>query len=196
MKHLFLWVAFCAMPLNALSEEAAIGKKEAPITLIEYGSLTCDACNYFHRGVLPSIKEGYIDSGAVRYIYRHYPTGAAALQGAVATQCAGDQYYEMLDKLYLNVEHWYEADNHNEFFAEYAKSLGIDSATFAQCLVDEQKRALILAGQKEASKKYGVIGTPTFVINGEVVKGKRSFTQMKALLDGVDRLEGFQEKAE
>lgn len=196
MKQLFLLMAFCSIPLASLGEEAFIGKKEAPITLIEYGSLTCDACNYFHRGVLPKITESYIEKGAVRYVYRHFPTGAEALLGAIATQCAGDQNYEMLDKLYLNVEHWYEAGNQNEIFVGYAESLNIDSVSFAQCLAGDQERAIILAGQQEASKKYGVIGTPTFVINGKVIKGKRSFSQMEALLDDTEPLGGLQVEQE
>ena len=183
-RQLAFVVALSSMSLAASGEEMFVGEKNAPIALIEYGSLTCDACNYFHRAVLPSIQADYIDSGKVRYSYRHFPTGQAALQGAIAVQCAGDKYYEMLDKLYLSIEHWHEADNQNAMFVSQAKVLGIDSASYAQCLVDKQEKALLLAGQQEASQKYGVIGTPTFVINGQVVKGKRSFAQMQVLLNG------------
>lgn len=186
MKQFVILITLFAISLTAMAKEHALGKSDAPITLIEYGSLTCDACNYFHRAVLPSIDKNYIQKGEVQYIYRHFPTGAAALQGAIAVQCAGDQYYEMLDKLYLNIEHWYEADNQKEVLTKHAQSLGVDAAAFTLCINGEQQKTNVLAQQQEASKKYGVIGTPTFVINGKVVKGKRSFAQMQQLLDSVE----------
>ena len=186
MKQLAILITLFAISHMAMGKEYVLGKADAPITLIEYGSLTCDACNYFHRAVLPSIDKRYIQKGKVQYIYRHFPTGAAALQGAIASQCAGEQYYQMLDKLYLNIEHWYEADNQKDVLTQHAESLGLDAAAFTQCINGQQQKNHVLAQQQEASKKYGVIGTPTFVINGKVVKGKRSFAQMQALLDGVD----------
>ena len=198
MRKLFLFLAFlslpAAMPLGAAQDEQSLGEAGAPITLIEYGSLTCDACNYFHRAVLPSIKSDYIDTGKVRYIYRYFPTGHEALAGAVAAHCAGDNAHKMLNVLYLNIEQWYDQDNSAPVFTGFAEKLGIDTIAYKQCLADKAAQTYVVDQQREGAKKYGVIGTPTFVINGRVVKGKRNFAQMEAFFDDV--LQGFAENSE
>lgn len=181
MIRRFIVVALLSLSQIAMAEDQFIGEKDAPITLVEYGSLTCDACNYFHRTVLPSIKAKYIDLGKVRYIYRHFPTDIEALHGAIAAECAGDKTFEMLNVLYLNVEQWGDDDDPQPTFVKYAQDLGVDSGAFKQCLTDEVTKTLILNQQREASTKYNVIGTPTFILNGEVIKGKKNFDQMEAL---------------
>jgi protein-disulfide isomerase len=186
MKLLVFLITLCSISVAVAREEIFIGEKGAPITLVEYGSLTCDSCIYFHRAVLPSIQADYIDKARVRYSYRHFPTGQAALEGAIATQCAGDQYYQLLDRLYLDLEDWYEADNQHQLFIEYAKPLGVDVASYKRCLNEGQAKAQILRRQQEASEKYGIIGTPTFLINGQIVKGKKTFAEMKAILNGIE----------
>lgn len=185
MRKLFLLMALFSMPLSASDGEKSLGKKDAPITLVEYGSLTCGACNYFHRAVLPSIKSDYIDAGKVRYVFRHFPTGHEALAGAVAAQCAGDNYYAMLNLLYLNIEQWHDQENPAPVFTGFAQTLGNDAVAYKQCLTDLAAQAQVVDQQREGAKKYGVIGTPTFVINGQVVKGKRNFAQMEALFRGI-----------
>ena len=166
----------------ASSEELSLGSKQAPVTIIEYGSLTCDNCLSFHRYVYPQFKKHYIDTGTVRFIYRHFPTGGAAVYGARAANCAGDKYYEMLDTLFSNVGKWFRAENRGAIFVKYAASLGVNSDAFSTCISNEKHLDDILSQQRAAKKKYDVIGTPTFFINGKIVRGKRSFVEMKALI--------------
>ena len=167
----------------ASSEEIALGSVQAPITLIEYGSLTCSNCIKFHEYVLPRVKKNYIDTGTVRFIYRHFPTSEAAIQGAVAAQCAGEKYYEMLDELYSSVVGWYKAENMDSIFVRKATSLGLNSEVFRSCISDGESLDDVVSQQQSARKDFNVTVTPTFVINGKIVHGKKSFSEMKNLIN-------------
>ncbi len=167
----------------ASSEEIALGDTHAPVTLIEYGSLTCGNCIKFHKYVLPRVKKHYIDEGTVRFVYRHFPTSDAAVHGAVAAQCAGKSYYEMLDELYSTVADWYKAENKNSIFAHQAAALGLNSEVFLSCLSDAKHLEDVVSQQNAAKKDFDVTGTPTFVINGKVVRGNKSFVEMKTLIN-------------
>jgi len=164
------------------SEEVSLGSKQAPVTLIEYGSLTCGKCLHFHKYVYPQIKKDYIDEGIVRFIFRPFPTSGAAVHGARAVQCAGNKYYDMLDILFTTVANWSRAENKDNLFVQHATSLGLNSERFLTCISDEKRLDEILNQQQAAKSDLDVTGTPTFFINGKIVRGKRSFVEMKALI--------------
>ncbi len=181
-KRLVIIVAASSLMVpSASSEEISLGDAQAPISFIEYGSLTCDGCISFHRNVLPRVKKHYIDTGSVRFTFRHFPTSEAAIHAAVAAQCAGEKYYEMLDELYSSISGWYRAENRNSIFIQQATSLGLDSEVFESCLNDRRNFDDIVNQRRTAREKHGVTGTPTFFINGKIVRGKKSFVEIKAL---------------
>ena len=182
MRLVFFVLASHSTVSFASSEEISLGSKQAPVTVIEYGSLTCDNCLSFHKKVYPQFKKHYIDTGTVRFIFRHFPTGGAAVYGARAANCADDKYYEMLDKLFSTVGEWFRAENRSAIFVKYATSLGLSSEVYTACISNEKHLDDILSQQKAAKKDLDIIGTPTFFINGTIVRGKRSFVEMKALI--------------
>lgn len=166
----------------AASDELALGRAQAPVTIIEYGSLTCGYCIYFHREVLPLIQSRHIDNGQVRFIYRDFPTSVAARRGAVATHCAGDQYYRMLDALYSAVGTWVRADDVDAALTQQAVLLGMNEKRFRACLDDPRQSQAIAEGQQRAKTEFDVLGTPTFLINGKIVRGKKTIEEMEALV--------------
>ena len=183
MRLLIIVAVSHLMVSIASGEEMSLGSKQAPVTIIEYGSLTCDNCLSFHKYVYPQFKQQYIDGGTVRFIYRHFPTGGAAVYGARAANCAGDKYYDMLDKLFSTVGKWVRAENKDDIFVEYATSLGLNSEAFVTCISNKQHLDDILQQQKAAKKELDVTATPTFFINGKIVRGKRTFEEMKVLIN-------------
>jgi len=182
MRLIIIAAASNLMVSFASSEEIALGSTQAPITLIEYGSLTCGNCVNFHEYVLPRVKRHYIDAGTVRFIYRHFPTSEAAVHGAVAAQCAGEKFYEMLDELYSTVPGWYKAENMDSIFVRKATTLGLNSEVFLSCLSDDKSLDNVVSQQHAARKDFDVTGTPTFIINGRIVRGKKSFAEMENLI--------------
>lgn len=166
----------------AASDERALGNAQAPVTLIEYGSLTCGYCISFHREVLPLIQSRHIDTGRVRYIYRDFPTSAAATRGAVAARCAGDQYYRMLGVLFAEVGRWSQSDDIDAALTQQSATLGIDQKRFHACLNDPRHSLAVTEGQQQAISEFDVLGTPTFLINGRIVRGKKTIQEMEALI--------------
>lgn len=164
--------------------EFVLGNARAPVTLIEYGSLTCDYCVRFHREVVPLIKSRHINSGRVRFIYRDYPTSDEAMRGAVAARCAGStRYYGMLDALYSSVGRWSRAKNIDTALIQHATLLGLDPVAFRACLNDPRHVRSIEDEQRRATKEHGVLGTPTFLINGRVVPGIKNIDGIDALIE-------------
>lgn len=171
------------MASSASGEELSLGNQQAPVTIIEYGSLTCGNCLSFHKHVYPELKKEYIDTGTVRFVFRHFPTGGSAVYGARAANCSGDKYYEMLDKLFSTAGRWVKVEDKESIFIEYAASLELDSEDFTACIRDKEHLDDILLQQEAARDDLDVNGTPTFFINEKIVRGKRSFPEMKILIN-------------
>lgn len=174
---------FLVSSTQGTETEPALGKPTAPVTLIEYGSLTCDYCIRFHRQVFPAIFDEYIETGKVRFIFRDFPTSEEARRGAVAARCAADQYYKMLDTLFLHVGKWSLAENVDEALVEQARSLGLDETKFRACLNDPDREAAVTQSQQHAKETFDVTGTPSFLINGELVRGRKNKREMKQLIE-------------
>lgn len=165
------------------ASEPALGSPAAPVTLVEYGSLTCDHCISFHLKVLPEVKRRYIDHGKVRFIFRDFPTSAAAARGAVAARCVrADAYYPMLAALFSSAPQWSRAPDVDAALSQQAVKLGLGDDRFRACLNDPATESRVEQQRRQATKDLDVIGTPTFVINGRVVRGAQTLGQMEALI--------------
>jgi protein-disulfide isomerase len=151
--------------------EMAMGAPDAPVTVIEYASLTCPHCASFHATVLPELKAGYIDSGQVRLIYREVYFDRPSLWAAMIARCAGqDRYFGVIDLLFRDQANWSQAaDAQGVVEGLYAigRQAGLTDAAMADCLQDgEFAQRLVEEFQKNATAD-GVDATPTFILNGE-----------------------------
>ena len=183
MQIVFINFALLFIPTLAHSD-IELGDTDAPVTIIEYGSITCGKCVRFHREVLPSLKEHYIERGKVRFIYRNFPTSPEALRGAVAVRCAGpDLGTKMLDTLYNSVGEWSQAEDIDTALTDIASEQGLDPASFKSCLSDPIQTQSINDEKEEAILEYDVIGTPTFIINGKVISGLQLFFELELLIE-------------
>lgn len=163
--------------------EREYGNPKAPVTVIEYVSLTCPHCRNYHKNVFPKVKRQYIDTGKVRYIIREFPIGRSAGNAAIATRCVPKNKYLRLVEAYLSHQgQWVSQDVRLDKIHAIAKSSGLSRAEFDKCLANQS----IIDGIKEVKqrgRKYGVIGTPTLFINGQKAQGAVSFDQIKAMID-------------
>nr|WP_284047994.1 DsbA family protein [Marinobacter sp. ATCH36] len=161
-----------------------MGSPTAPVTLVEYGSLTCGHCVRFHRDVLPHLEQKYIDTGRVRFIFRDYPTSAEATRGAVAAQCVSSEaYYSTLHTLFLSVGQWSRASDVDAALKQKVEELGLNTAEFRDCLKDPATEAAVAQSRRQGAQEFDVLGTPTFLINGQIVRGTRTLEQMESLID-------------
>ena len=180
---LILSLIYALMPLQAAAEPA-MGSPTAPVTLVEYGSLTCGHCIRFHRDVIPHLKRQYIDTGHVRFIFRDYPTSAEATRGAVAARgVSSEAYYSTLHTLFLSVGQWSRASDVDAALEREVAELGLSTAEFRECWKYPASEAAVVQSRRQGAREFGVHGTPTFLINGQIVRGARSLEQMETLID-------------
>jgi protein-disulfide isomerase len=170
--------------LDEAMAEKSIGNPNAPITMIEYSSLTCSHCAAFHTDTLPSIKKDYIDTGKLRLVFWDFPLGNLALAAAMIARCSGQNgYVPMTSALFLSQETWAQSEAPFDAIAGIAKLSGMSTYDIEACLNDSELLAAIQAKAKEAESLLGVKSTPTFFIEGETVAGNLSYSEFKNLLD-------------
>jgi protein-disulfide isomerase len=168
------------------ADDYTLGKADAPVTLVEYASLTCPHCADFHNNVLPEIKKEFIDTGKVRLVYRDFPLDRIALAGSMIAQCSGrDRYFGFLQVLFQSQSQWVRASNPIEALAQIARLGGVTQAEVDACLKNEAQEKAILQKRLDASNRYKINSTPTLIINGRKFPGGLSLPHFKAVLDGI-----------
>jgi protein-disulfide isomerase len=162
------------VPVNELMEpgplpEMSLGKEDAPVTIVEYASLTCGHCANFHNTVFPKIKEKYVDSGQVRFILREFPLDNLAAAASMLTRCAGgDKTYPLVEVLFKQQEQWaFVRGNPVPELFKVAKQAGFTQESFDKCLTDQKLLEQVTSIRSKAADKFGVNSTPTFFINGK-----------------------------
>jgi protein-disulfide isomerase len=187
MRHIltrvgFFLLVFSALALPATAQEAlkptpedhVLGKRDAPITIVEYASLTCPHCATFHNETLPKLKADWIETGKAKLVYRHFPFDRAALGAAQIAECGGeDKFFSFLDVLFRQQQSWARGEPLANL-TRLAKLGGIPEAQAQACLQDEKLANKIVAVRLQAEKELGVNSTPTFFINGKKVIGADS----------------------
>ena len=168
---------------EALAEKA-MGKEDAPVTMIEHSSLTCPHCALFHKETLPRIKKAYIDTGKVRLVYQDFPLGTLALAAAMLARCSGDsRYFGMLEVLFRSQETWARSNNPLTELERVVRFGGLSKTDVGDCLNNEGLMTAIRKRAAAAKDKFGINSTPTFVIDGKVVPGALPFGEFQKILD-------------
>ena len=165
-------------------QEQVLGDPHAPVTIIEYASLTCPHCAQFHNEVLPELKERYITPGKVRLIYRDFPLDQTALAAAALAHCAGpDRYFSMLDALFETQSNWARADDPIAALKRLGKLGGLTEQGMETCLADEELTDGILRERLAGQNEYDVGSTPTFIIDGKAYPGSRDVEEFGEIID-------------
>ena len=169
--------------------DMAIGPADASVTITEYASMTCPHCANFNETVFPKIKSEYIDSGKIRYVFREFPLDIKAAAGSMLARCIAKddapKYFAVIDLLFKQQSEWV-VKNTTETLIRIGKQAGLSQQQVEDCLKDQALLDKISADQKYANEVLKVNSTPTFFINGEMIKGETSFEEfdkkIKALL--------------
>lgn len=170
-------------PLAEAMAEKSIGRADAPVTVIEYSSLTCPHCAAFHRETLPLIKRDYIDTGKVRIVFWDFPLGNLAMAAAMVARCSGNNYISMIDALFRSQETWSRSDTPFDAIAGIARLSGMSVDDLENCLDDEALLKALQAKASHASQALGVDSTPTFFIEGKKVPGNLPYEDFQDLLN-------------
>jgi protein-disulfide isomerase len=156
------------------------GQANAPVTIVEYASMTCSHCAAFHTGTYAAMKARYIDTGKVRYILREFPLDPLAAGAFMLARCAGDgKYYPMVDALFTQQKDWAFVQNPIPNLLKIAKNFGFTDQSFEQCLSNQKMLDGIEETRQRAAQKFGVNSTPTFFINGKMHRGAMTIEELE-----------------
>ena len=163
--------------------DKVLGSPDAPVTMIEFASLTCGHCADFHVETLPALKQQFVDAGVVRYVYRDFPLDGLALRASMLARCAPDhQFFAVLDILFESQRQWIGDADPVAALARIGRLAGIPAEDVEACFNDEALADRIIAQRVEAERMYDISGTPTFVVNGQVLGGNQPLETFVSLI--------------
>ncbi len=169
---------------NGPLPEMSVGDENAPVTIVEYMSMTCPHCARFHHETYPGIKEKYVDTGKVRFILREFPLDQLAAAAIMLARCAPeDQYFPFVSVLFEQQVSWATAQDKRAALLQMAKLAGFTQESFEACLTNQKLLDDVSAVRSRAADDYGVNSTPTFFINGDKYSGEISVDDMSAIID-------------
>jgi protein-disulfide isomerase len=177
----------------SVGDNPTLGRKDAPVTIVEFSDYQCPFCRQFVQNTLPALKKEYVEAGKVRYVFRDFPLDQIhpqARKASEAARCAGDQgkYWEMHDTLFQN-QQALQPDQ----LKTHASGLGLDEKAFAACL-DAGKYQASVKQNYDEGVSAGVRGTPSFVIGktrsdgtveGFVISGARPANDFRQEIERV-----------
>jgi protein-disulfide isomerase len=164
-------------------DDIAMGSETAPVTIIEYASMTCPHCAAFEVQVFPKLKEKYIDTGKVRFILREFPLDGLAAAAFMLARCAGpDKYYPMVETLFTQQAKWAVRSPIPPLLA-IAKQAGFTQQSFEACINNKDQLDKVQQVRDRASQKFKVKATPTFFINGELHEGGMSIEDLDKAIE-------------
>jgi protein-disulfide isomerase len=160
-----------------------LGSEDAPLTMIEYFSLTCGACGKFHRDVLPTLKEKYIDTGKLRMEYRDFPLDIWALRAAAMARSAPQKRYDaLITVLFDQQARWTRADDVLAALKQIGRLAGLSSNYVQAALMNTELLDGIANSRLVANRDLGVQSTPTFLIGDRKLDGFLPLDEFDALL--------------
>ncbi len=175
-------VAARAEAQEIFPDDRILGPADAPITIIEYSSLTCPHCAALHRDALPKIKEIWIAEGKARLVFRHFPLDAMALRAAAVADCIeGERFFGFLDLLFKSQKRWAKSNPPLKALGQLARLAGMSQEKFESCANDEAQMDRILERRQDGTQTYDVKSTPTLIINGRKVQGARDFDHFEKI---------------
>lgn len=174
-------------PLTVMEGDVVLGQEDAPLTIIEYASMTCGHCAEFHNQVLPKIKENYIEPGKVKFVLRDMPWDPLAFAVSKITRCApDDQFYGFATAFFETHEAWLRADDPVAELKKVARLGGMSVEKVEECLNDPEVHARVIQSRETGLETLRINSTPTFFIGGEeVVRGNVGYEKMANVIDKV-----------
>jgi protein-disulfide isomerase len=166
--------------------DMVMGADNAPITIIEYASLTCPHCAKLHIETMPRLKAEYIDTGKLKLVFRDFPLDRIALNAAMLARCAGpERFFTFLDVFFTQQANWLQGTSGEQIMASLrrlARTGGMSEAAMDACLANPEMQNAVLSQSMTGEREHKVQATPTLVINGTVHRGGQTFEELDKIL--------------
>jgi protein-disulfide isomerase len=178
-----------AVPVDELHAPSKLGDRvlgadDAPVTVVEYASMSCSHCASFHKNTWKAFKEKYVDTGKVRFIFREFPLNTPAYAVAMVARCApADKYHDVIDLYFQEQDEWLKPGDMYQALLDRAKPFGFTKETFDACLSNQALVDGLNEIRAKAGEQFGVSATPTFFINGVRESGALTLEQMEERIE-------------
>ncbi len=167
-------------------QDRVLGKSDAPITIVEYASLSCPHCANFATKVLPKLREKWIDPGKAKLILRAFPLDEPALRAEMVARCVPpERYYPLVETLFEAQDKWVVAKDWQAALQRIAQLAGVPKTKFEACIADKALEDQVAQSRLTAAQQLSVNSTPTFFINGTKYDGEPSLEAFDKLLSGL-----------
>ncbi len=168
-----------------MGTDPVLGQSDAPVTIVEYSDFECPFCARFVSDAYSRIKREYIENGQARLIYKDFPldnihplaTPAALVANCVAQELGDEAFFDMHDTIFAQQANLSESN-----LTQWANELGLSTEQIENCLSDNALSEEIFGDIDEAISA-GINGTPSFIINGELLVGAQPFQSFKQAID-------------
>ena len=142
--------------------DKVLGAADAPVTIVEYASFTCPHCASFHPRTMPALKERYIDTGQVRFVFRDFPLNEPALRAGMMARCVPDaQYFNVVDVVFSTLDQWSRGPDWMQSLSRIGRMAGLSQEAFDACMADQQLETNIIALRAEGAEEYNIQATPS-----------------------------------
>jgi protein-disulfide isomerase len=164
--------------------DKVLGDADAPVTIVEYASMTCGHCANFHKSTYPLLKSEYIETGKVRFIFREFPLDAVASAAFMLARCApAEKYFDVIDIMFEQQRAWAFTENPYNALLNFSKQVGFTQESFEKCLTNQGLLDAVNAVRDRGANEFGVTSTPTFFINGAKHPGALSIEEMGKIIE-------------
>jgi protein-disulfide isomerase len=160
--------------------DMALGPVKASVTIVEYASMSCPHCAAFEENVFPMLRSKYIDTGKVHFVFREFPLDIKAavismLARCIASDDAG-KFFDAIETLFKQQDALMAQTK--ESLMLIGKQAGMSEQAVEACVKDQAVLDKLSADKKFAYEVLKVNATPTFFVNGEMLKGSMSFEEL------------------
>ncbi|MEG6508766.1 DsbA family protein [Methyloligella sp. 2.7D] len=170
--------------------DVVIGDPDAPVTIVEYASMTCPHCADFHENVYPELKKEYVDTGKVKFIFREFPLDILAARASMLARCAGpDRQMALVSALFQTQRSWAvpgDEQKSMDGLLRIARQAGFSKESFDKCLNDQELYENIVKMRAKGSKEFGVNSTPSFFIDGKPLGREHQLENFEQVLGKAD----------
>ena len=179
---------FAGSVLEISDDDFIIGRDNAPITIIEYASLSCGHCADFHLNTLPKLVDEYVNTGKAKIVFRDFPFNYPALIGSMVLRCVPEDIrYQYSNALYQLQSKWVVRENAKSTQELYKimQSGGMSKEEFNACIKNVDLENEILTGLMSAQNEFNIKSTPSFLINGILLEGNKPIKDFRQIIDKI-----------
>ncbi|HEY8948996.1 MAG TPA: thioredoxin domain-containing protein [Rhizomicrobium sp.] len=172
------------------ADDRTLGDPKAPITMVEYAAPTCPHCAHFDMTLFPFIQKNYIATGKVYYVFRVFPLSQVDIAAESMARCLPkENYFQFIDLLFRNQPKWdpdgYQIADVHAALVDMGRIAGMSADQVDKCIGDQAANKRASDVGQYANTTYGINGTPTFLVNGEIAPPFESTNDIKTYLDAV-----------